>query len=119
MTTSNFQEDGGGKVGLGKVPEVQNENVSHPLLVYTLPQIIFDIIFHLLQVREHLAEDIQRLSLHEGTSMLLVILTIIIIIILIIIMPINHPHQHDIAGLWRLPGIPPGPTSAARDELKV
>ena len=37
MTTFNDQEDGGGEVGLGKVPQVQNENVSRPLIILTLP----------------------------------------------------------------------------------
>ena len=37
MTTFNDQEDGGREVGLGKVPQVQNENVSRPLIILTLP----------------------------------------------------------------------------------
>ena len=53
--------------------------MNHPLL-------IFDMINHDVddvQVCEHPAEDIQRLPLHEGASILLLVIVIILVIIII------------------------------------
>lgn len=78
------------------------------------------IIWWWFQLREHPAEDIQRLSLHEGMSMLLVIVDVILIIILVIVVIIIAIQiMMPIAGLWRLPGLPPSPKSPARDKFKV